>query len=119
MSTRGPATERGEEHAARSVPSLAAEDVALLERVAGRIVELHLAAPALLALETARPLSVLAGQALVFFQPFAQALFALPDYDRFARLLERRDALSLLIERIEERAIVARSARPARTPEAR
>jgi hypothetical protein len=81
--------------------ALAPEDQALLEKLARRIVELRLETPALLTLETARPLSLLAGQAMLFFEPFAQALFRLPDYRRVAALVERREALEALAGMIE------------------
>ena len=80
---------------------LTADDRALLEKLARRVVELRLETPALLTLETARPLSVIAGQAMLFFEPFAQALFRLPDYRRVAALVERREALEALGALIE------------------
>ena len=80
---------------------LADDDRALLERLARRVVELRLETPALLTLETARPLSLLAGQAMLFFEPFAQALFRLPEYRRVAALVERREALEALAAMIE------------------
>lgn len=82
--------------------ALTDDDRALLEKLARRVVELRLETPALLTIETARPLSVIAGQAMLFFEPFAQAMFRLPDYRRVAALVERREAmeaLSALIER--------------------
>ncbi|HXS82957.1 MAG TPA: hypothetical protein VN896_09575 [Methylomirabilota bacterium] len=92
--------------------ALTDDDRALLERLARRVVELRLETPALLTLETARPLSVIAGQAMLFFEPFAQALFRLPDYRRIAALVERRDAMEVLASLIEraadERAHAAR-----------
>ena len=81
--------------------ALAPEDQALLDRLARRVVELRLETPALLTLETARPLSLLAGQAMLFFEPFAQALFHLPEYRRVAALVERREALEELARLIE------------------
>ena len=81
--------------------ALTDEDRALLERLARRVVELRLETPALLTLETARPLTVLAGQAMLFFEPFAQALFRLPDYRRVAALVERREAMEALSAMIE------------------
>ncbi len=90
---------------------LSAEDRALLERVAARAVELHLEVPAVLALESLRPLSFAASQALLFFEPFAQALLGLGDYRRFARLIERREALEELVRLIEQRADGARPGR--------
>ena len=76
-------------------------DRELLERLARRIVELRLEVPALLTLETARPLSVLAGQSMLFLEPIVQALFRLNDYRRVAALVERREALEELARAIE------------------
>ena len=83
---------------------LSPEDRALLEKLAQRVVDLRLETPAILTLEGARPLTVLAGQAMLFFEPFAQALFRFDDYRRVAALVERRDALEALTRMIEERA---------------
>ena len=83
---------------------LSPEDRALLEKLAQRVVEMRLETPAILTLEGARPLSLLAGQAMLFFEPFAQALFRYADYRRLAALIERRDALETLTRMIEERA---------------
>src|SRR5262249_41712742 len=80
---------------------LADADRALLERLARRIVELRLEVPALLTLETARPLSVLAGQSMLFLEPIVQSLFRFGDYRRVAALVERREALDELARRIE------------------
>ena len=97
--------------------ALAPEDRALLERLARRVVELRLEVPALLTIETARPLSVLAGQAMLFFEPFVQALFRFAEYRRVAALIERRDALEELARVIEheaeERGRRGRSGKPA------
>ena len=87
-----------------AVAELAAEDLALLERPAQRIADLRLETPAILTLESARPLTVVAGQAMLFFEPFAQALYRFEDYRRVAALVERREALDALTRLIEERA---------------
>jgi hypothetical protein len=97
--------------ASESVP-MSPEDRALLERIAARVVELRLEVPAILALESVRPLSLVAGQGLIFFQPLAQALFRFRDYERFARLVERRDGLEALTAAIE-RQVAARPPRRA------
>jgi hypothetical protein len=68
------------------------------------VVDLHLEVPAILALETGKPLSVLAGQTLYFFEPMVTALLPLPDYRRFAQLVERRETLEILARMIESRA---------------
>lgn len=86
-------------------------DEALLDRVAARVVELRLEVPAILALESGRPLSVVAGQAMLFFEPLVQTLFGLSEYRRYAALIQRRETIEDLIRRIESRAEAAREAR--------
>ncbi len=80
---------------------VAAEDRLLLEQLAKRIAELRMETPAILAIEGGRPLSLVAGQAMVFFEPFVQALFRLSDYRRWSALIERREGLDALVECIE------------------
>ena len=94
-----------------SESQLSPEDLALLDRLAARVVELHMEVPAVLTLESSKPLSVIAGQAMIFFEPFVQSLFTFPDYRRYASLIERRDAIEALIVRIEEQSERARAAR--------
>ena len=57
--------------------------------------------PAILLLESVKPLSFLGSQALLFFEPMVRAFFSVPDYDRVASLLERRESLEALLVRIE------------------
>lgn len=80
---------------------LAPEDLALLDKLATRVAELRMETPAILTLESARPLSLVASQAMVFFEPFVQALFRIEDYRRYSALVERREALDALVTRIE------------------
>jgi len=91
----------------------APEDLRLFERIAARIAELRLETPALLALESARPVSLLASQAMTFLEPVALALFRMADYRRFASLLQRREAVEALMAAIERHA-EARTASNAR-----
>jgi acyl-CoA reductase-like NAD-dependent aldehyde dehydrogenase len=96
--------------------TLEAGDLEMLDRLAQRVVELHLELPAILTLETGKPLSLLAGQTLVFFEPIVQSLFPWSDYRRFAQVIERREAVEALIQRIERRADEAQAARRAPKP---
>ena len=98
---------------ASSVEAMTPDDRALLERVATRVVELHMEVPAILALETGRPLSVLAGQTMHFFEPLATTLLPIVDYRRLARLVEQRNAIEELIHAIESRADAAHAERRA------
>ena len=88
-----------------------AEDEALLDRLARRVVELHMEVPAILALESSRPMTVIASQTLIFFEPMIQSLFRLSDYRRFTALIERREVIEALVARIEAGAERARAER--------
>jgi hypothetical protein len=79
------------------------EDEALLDRVAERVVALRMTVPAILTLESVKPLSFVSSQALYFFEPIVRAFFTVPDYERFAALVERRDTLEALLVKIEQR----------------
>jgi len=59
--------------------------------------------PAILFLESVKPVSFIGSQALYFFEPMIRAFFTVPEYERFAALLERRDTLEALLVRIEAR----------------
>ncbi len=99
--------------AAPPKPALTPEEEALLERLANRVVELRLEIPAILTLETGKPLSLLASQTMVFFEPLVASLIPHPDYRRLAQLIERREVVESLIRQIEHKAddaLVARRA---------
>ena len=98
---------------ATSPPNLTPDERRVLERLADRVVELRMEVPAILTLETARPLSLLAGQTMTFFEPVVQALFRVSDYRLYASLVERRDCLELLARMIETRADDAHAQRRA------
>lgn len=59
--------------------------------------------PAILFLESVKPLSFVGSQALYFFEPIVRALFTVPEYERFAALMERRENIEVLLVKIEER----------------
>ena len=100
---------------------LPAEDQAVFDRLARWIVERRMETPAILFLESSRPLSFVGAQAMHFFQPLASGLFTGPEYGRLARLLEDRANLSLLLATIEgeadRRDAGARARRATPTPE--
>lgn len=74
----------------------------LIERVAKKVVQWRLAIPAIVVLESSKPLSFVASQVMVFFEPIVNALFFNPeDYKRFYEMLENRENLEVLIQEIE------------------
>jgi hypothetical protein len=64
--------------------------------------------PAILFLESVKPLSFVGSQALYFFEPMVRAVFTVPDYERFAALMERRENFEALLVAIEQKDEVSR-----------
>ena len=78
------------------------EETQIVDKVAGFIARRRLAAPAVLFINSSAPLNTLANQVLVFLQPFASCIFNEREYERFAAVLEHRNAADFLVARIEE-----------------
>ncbi len=58
--------------------------------------------PAILFLESVKPLNYIGSQMLVFFEPFVQTLFTVKDYNEFVRMMEERENVERLLQRIEK-----------------
>jgi hypothetical protein len=86
-------------------PPVEAERV-LARRLAGFLVRRGLAAPALMLLESGRPLSFIGSQVLAFLGPFATLLFPPAEYGRLVALMEKREGVDLLVAAIEEEGCV-------------
>jgi len=69
--------------------------------MAEQVVARRMTVPAILFLESVKPVSFIGSQALYFFEPMVRAFFTVPEYERFAALLERRESLEDLLVRIE------------------
>jgi hypothetical protein len=74
----------------------------LVDKFARRICRHGLALPAILFLETARPLNFVGSQTLAFFEPIVRGMFDWPAYTEFAQMLERRGSVEAIIKAIEE-----------------
>lgn len=83
-------------------PPLTEREAELMEKVAAKVVEWKMTVPAILALESVKPLNYIGAQAMVFFEPFVQALFNFKDYDTFREMMERRENVERLLLKIEE-----------------
>ena len=79
-------------------------DQELIESLARFVVHRGMVAPALLVLESGRPLNFVGSQLLAFLAPFVTLIFKEPEYDRFVAILEKRRSIDLIIEAIERRA---------------
>ena len=100
----------------RAVPEdrLTPEETALLDKLADKIVKRGMVAPAILFLESMRPMNFLASQAMAFFGPFAGMLFEPKDYDILRELLERRASIEHIVTTIERKDQESR--KPAKKP---
>jgi hypothetical protein len=85
--------------------ALTEDDKQLLDRLADSLARRRLVTPAIFLLESMRPLSFVASQAMVFFRPLLDAVLRRPEtWDRLSALLARRGAVELLVRRLEARA---------------
>ena len=80
---------------------LTEEELALLDRVAKAIVKRHMEAPAILLLESVKPLNYVGSQAMAFLEPIVRGLTTGDEYTLFRQILERRQGLELLLQKIE------------------
>ena len=74
----------------------------LLEKLAQWIVRRNLTTPAILFLETGKPLNFLGSQLLIAFSPFVQAFFKGEKYHKLALILEKDENVELLLQLIEQ-----------------
>jgi hypothetical protein len=77
-------------------------DRALIDRLAAFVVRRRMTVPALMLLESGRPLNFIGSQLLAFLAPFVTMVFSEQEYSRFTGILERRGCVDLIIERIEK-----------------
>lgn len=73
----------------------------MLDRMADAIVKRGLAAPATVFLESMGPMNFLGSQALYVMTPVIELAFEAKELEQMARVLERRDTISLLVSLIE------------------
>jgi len=74
----------------------------LIERISKYIVERKMASPAILAIESLRPLNFIASQVMYFFSPFAEIIFNPKEYQEFAVLIENERYIKILLKRLDE-----------------
>lgn len=84
----------------------------VLDRVARAVVRHGMAVPAILALELHRPLTFLGSQALAFLTPVLAPAVGLGNMHLLYRLLEDRENLDRLVDRIEDLVAESRGATP-------
>nr|MBN2276919.1 hypothetical protein [candidate division Zixibacteria bacterium] len=78
------------------------EEDAVLEKVAKKVVNWRMSTPAIVFLESVKPLNYIGAQTMVFFEPIVQSLFNIRDYDNFRMAMERRENVENLLQKIEK-----------------
>jgi hypothetical protein len=79
-------------------------DTALIRKLADFVVRRNMSVPAIMFLESVRPLNFVGSQAMVFFKPIISRFFTREEYDKLATMLEKREVIDRLIKEIEQRA---------------
>lgn len=74
----------------------------LLAKIAHQVVKRKLTVPAIMFIESVKPLSFVGSQVLIFMQPMVQAFLNRKEYDEFAVLMEDRENVELLLQEIEK-----------------
>jgi hypothetical protein len=74
----------------------------ILTKIARKVVLWKMSVPAVLFLESVKPLNYIGSQMMAFFEPFVQTLFSWNDYDEFRKMMEERGTIERLLRRIEE-----------------
>jgi hypothetical protein len=83
------------------------EEDAVLEKIAKKVVQWHMTVPAIMFLESIKPLNYIGAQAMIFFEPIVQSVFSFKDYDTFRMAMERRENVENLLRKIEAHDAIA------------
>ncbi|MGB2981698.1 MAG: hypothetical protein WBC77_10685, partial [Candidatus Zixiibacteriota bacterium] len=74
----------------------------ILTKIARKVVHWKMSVPAVLFLESVKPLNYVGSQMMVFFEPFVHALVSWKDYDEVRKMMEERGTVEKLLQRIEQ-----------------
>lgn len=86
--------------------ALTPEEQEIFRKIAQKVVDWNMTVPAILFLESVKPLNYLGSQTMVFFEPFVTAIFSAPvsvrEYNLFRQMMEKRENVERLLQKIEE-----------------
>jgi hypothetical protein len=74
----------------------------ILLKIARKVVHWKMSVPAILFLESVKPLNYVGSQMMAFFAPFVETLFSWKDYDEFRKMMEERETIERLLQKIEK-----------------
>jgi len=75
----------------------------LVDTFAEKVVKYRMTVPALLFLESVRPLNFIGSQAMLMFHPFLHVFFNAADIESFRKFLEKRENMEYLMRAVEEK----------------
>lgn len=81
----------------------------ILIKIAQKVIHWKMSVPAILFLESVKPLNYVGSQMMAFFEPFVQTLFSWKDYDECRRMMEERGTVNKLLQKIEQLDVEAQS----------
>ena len=84
--------------------TLADNEIDLIRKLADFVVRRNMSVPAVMFLESVRPLNFVGSQAMVFFEPILSRFFTRDEYNKMAIILEKREVIDMLIREIEKKA---------------
>jgi hypothetical protein len=73
----------------------------LIEKIAVFIAKRRMGAPAILFIESVKPLNFLGSQIMHFLSPFANVIFTGTEFDEVAIMFEDRENVEILLKRID------------------
>ncbi len=82
--------------------TLTSKQEEILEKLARKVARWQMGVPAIMFLETIKPLSFIGSQVLVFLDPLVKSIFNLSEYNEYIKLMEDRKNVELLIGKIED-----------------
>lgn len=78
------------------------EEDAIIDKLAKKVIDRGMAVPAIMFLESVKPLNFIGAQTMVFFEPIIQTVFNFKDYDVLRTALEKRETIEIMLLRIEK-----------------
>ncbi|KQC13048.1 MAG: hypothetical protein APR63_01430 [Desulfuromonas sp. SDB] len=78
------------------------EEIELMDKIAHQVVKRELTVPAIMFLESVKPLNFIGSQAMVFFNPLVQIVFPSKIYGQMQLFFEKRENVEKLIQHIEK-----------------
>lgn len=75
----------------------------MLDKMADRVIRYRMAMPAILFLESVKPLNYVGSQAMVFLAPIVHSIFTVREYDEVQQALEHRETIAYFVDVLEEK----------------